>query len=109
MADDWSCAAVCCASGFLLGVRHLRMRRKAGDQPFMYALKEPREAAQFIFEVTVSSLKSGTDADSCTSLVANADPRDALFDGPAPTTAFGFGADDGFNPQPAGSHSWMPH
>jgi Fe-S-cluster containining protein len=44
-------------------------------------LKNPRAAAQFIFEVTVTTLKGGTDADSCASLVAQADRSfDATFD-----------------------------
>jgi Fe-S-cluster containining protein len=44
-------------------------------------LKNPRAAAQFIFEVTVSALKSSADVDSCTTLVAKADRSfDAMFD-----------------------------
>jgi Fe-S-cluster containining protein len=44
-------------------------------------LKNPRATAQFIFDVTVSALKSSTDGDACTSLVAKADRSiDATFD-----------------------------
>ena len=42
---------------------------------------EPRAVGRFIHDVTVSTLKSGTDVDSCTSLVAKADRRfEASFD-----------------------------
>jgi Fe-S-cluster containining protein len=37
--------------------------------------KDSRPAARFIFDVTVSALKRGTDVDSCTSLVAKADRK----------------------------------
>jgi Fe-S-cluster containining protein len=44
-------------------------------------LKNPRTAAQFIFEVTVGALKGSTDEDSCAALVATADRSfDATFD-----------------------------
>jgi Fe-S-cluster containining protein len=57
------------------------MRGEAGDQPIMHELEDPRAAAKFIFDVTVSTLKSGTDVDSCTSLVATVDRRfEATFD-----------------------------
>jgi hypothetical protein len=35
--------------------------------------KDPRPAAQFIFDATVTTLTGGTDVDSCTALVAKAD------------------------------------
>jgi Fe-S-cluster containining protein len=41
----------------------------------MDELKDSRPAAQFIFDVTVSTLKRGTDVDSCTALVAKADRK----------------------------------
>ncbi len=41
----------------------------------MNKLKDSRPAAQFIFDVTVSTLKRGTDVDSCISLVAKADQK----------------------------------
>jgi hypothetical protein len=41
----------------------------------MPELKDPRPAARFIFDATVGALKSGTDVDSCTALVAKADHR----------------------------------
>ena len=37
--------------------------------------KDSRPAAQFIFNVTVATLKRGTDVDSCTALVAKADRK----------------------------------
>jgi Fe-S-cluster containining protein len=47
----------------------------------MHELKDPRPAAQFIFDLTVSTLKSGTDVDACTALVAKADRKfEATFD-----------------------------
>ena len=47
----------------------------------MHELTDPRAAAQFIFDVTVSTLKNATDVDSCTALVAKADRRfEATFD-----------------------------
>ena len=39
----------------------------------MDEIKDPRAAERFIFDVTVTTLKSGTDVDSCTALVAKAD------------------------------------
>jgi Fe-S-cluster containining protein len=43
--------------------------------------EDPRAEARFIFDVTTSTLKGGTDVDSCTALVAKADQRvDATFD-----------------------------
>jgi Fe-S-cluster containining protein len=41
----------------------------------MHEPDDPLAAGQFIFDVTVSTLKGGTDVDSCTSLVAKADRR----------------------------------
>jgi Fe-S-cluster containining protein len=41
----------------------------------MDELEDPRAAGRFVFDTTVSALKSGTDVDSCTSLVAKADRR----------------------------------
>src|ERR1700733_5751787 len=41
----------------------------------MHELTDPRAAAQFIREVTASTLKNGTDVDSCTALVATTDRR----------------------------------
>jgi Fe-S-cluster containining protein len=47
----------------------------------MPELKDPRPAAQFIFDATVTTLKNGTDVDACTSLIARADRRfDARFE-----------------------------
>jgi Fe-S-cluster containining protein len=50
-------------------------RLPSKDQPAMHELEDPRAAAQFIFDATVTTLKSGTDADSCAALVAKADRR----------------------------------
>jgi Fe-S-cluster containining protein len=62
-------------------LRRGKMRREPGDQPIVPELEDPREAAQLIFDVTVSTLKSSTDADACTALVAKADQRfEATFD-----------------------------
>jgi Fe-S-cluster containining protein len=41
----------------------------------MHELTDPRAATQFIRDVTASTLKNGTDVDSCTALVAKADRR----------------------------------
>ena len=41
----------------------------------MHELDDPGAAQKFIFDVTLSTLKSGTDVDSCTALVARADRR----------------------------------
>jgi Fe-S-cluster containining protein len=41
----------------------------------MHDLDDPRAAAKFVFEATVTTLKSGTDVDSCTALVAKVDRR----------------------------------
>ena len=47
----------------------------------MHELTDPRAAAAFIRDVTDSTLRSGTDVDSCTALVAKADRRfEATFD-----------------------------
>lgn len=47
----------------------------------MHEPEDPRPAAQFIFEVAISTLKRGTDVDSCTALVAKADRKfDQTFD-----------------------------
>jgi Fe-S-cluster containining protein len=47
----------------------------------MHELEDPRAVGQFIFDATVSTLKSGTAMDSCTALVAQADRRlEATFD-----------------------------
>jgi Fe-S-cluster containining protein len=47
----------------------------------MRELTDPRAAEQFIFDATVSTLKRGTDVDSCTALVAKADRGfEATFD-----------------------------
>jgi Fe-S-cluster containining protein len=55
--------------------------QESGGHFFVDELKNPRAAAQFIFEVTVSTLERSTDEDSCTALVAKADRSfDATFD-----------------------------
>jgi len=41
----------------------------------MHELTDPRAAEEFIRDVTASTLKNGTDVDSCTALVAKADRR----------------------------------
>jgi Fe-S-cluster containining protein len=41
----------------------------------MQDVEDPRATGQFIFDVVVSTLKSGTDVDSCAALVAKADRR----------------------------------
>jgi Fe-S-cluster containining protein len=47
----------------------------------MHELEDPRAASKFIFDITVSTLKDGTDVDSCTALVARADARfESTFD-----------------------------
>jgi hypothetical protein len=47
----------------------------------MPEFKDPRPAAQFIFAVAVSTLKNGTDVDSCAALIAKADRKfESTFD-----------------------------
>jgi Fe-S-cluster containining protein len=47
----------------------------------MHELEDPAATAQFIFDVTAGTLKGGTDAGSCTALLAKADARfDATFE-----------------------------
>jgi Fe-S-cluster containining protein len=41
----------------------------------VHELEDPRAASKFVFDVTVSTFKNGTDVDSCTALVAKTDKR----------------------------------
>jgi Fe-S-cluster containining protein len=53
----------------------LRILRDLGIPLTMDETKDPRVAEQYIVDAAVTTLKGGTDVDSCTSLVAKADRR----------------------------------